>query len=264
MTAELHTLTGAYAVDALPENERGRFEEHRAECLACRHEVAELQATATLLGELLERTPPVSLRPWVLAEIDRTRQESPAGRRAGSPGRSVDSDPGRRQPRDELVARRSPAPRWSSLLAPAAAVVAIVVLGLSLLVANLSDRIDEVETAAMETMEVLTSPDAGSVTVEGPEGSLARVVMSESMGRAVFLANGMDPAPDEHTYELWLIDGDQARSVGLFDVDDTGRATQLVRGDLQRAGAIGVTVEPAGGSPAPTTEPVMLIDLENA
>ena len=38
--SDLHKLTGAYAVDALDELERARFEQHLTECDDCRAEVA--------------------------------------------------------------------------------------------------------------------------------------------------------------------------------------------------------------------------------
>ena len=53
-TAELHTLTGAYALHALPEDERVAFERHLGACEACAQEVRELSATAARLG-LAER-----------------------------------------------------------------------------------------------------------------------------------------------------------------------------------------------------------------
>ena len=47
---ELHTLTGAYATDALDADERGAFEQHLESCGSCRLEVAELRATAARLA----------------------------------------------------------------------------------------------------------------------------------------------------------------------------------------------------------------------
>ena len=40
---DVHKLTGAYAMDALDELERARFEQHLATCEDCRAEVAELR-----------------------------------------------------------------------------------------------------------------------------------------------------------------------------------------------------------------------------
>jgi anti-sigma-K factor RskA len=249
MRPDIHTLTGAYAVDALPEDERDHFEAHLEECDACAQEVAELQATAARLGGMVSEQPPPDLRSRVLAEIDQTRQVGPVARGPA---------------RDELAARRA-RPRWqTTVLAPAAAIVAILAVGLSVLVADLSDRIEELETANAQVVEVLSAQDAETITVEAEDGSFARVVVAASRGEAVFVADGMPALSPEETYELWLIGDEGPVPAGLFDVDEHGRATQLLTGDLQQAAAIGVTVEPAGGSPEPTSDPVMVVELGDA
>jgi anti-sigma-K factor RskA len=249
MSPDIHTLTGAYAADALPEDERRFFEAHLAECDACAQEVAELQATAAILGAASYETPPPGMKSAVLAEIDRIRQEPPLTTAGGTAG-------GRQSAAARAMAR------WTTNLAlPAAAVVVIVVLGLGAVVANLNARLGEVETASTSVTEVLAAPDAQLVAAEGPDGSHAQIVVSESRGEAVFVASGLEPAPHEHTYELWLIDDTGATPAGLFDVDDRGRATRIMTGDLASTLAIGVTVEPAGGSPQPTTEPIMVAEL---
>jgi anti-sigma-K factor RskA len=262
MSTDLHVLSGAYALDALSEDELAEFEAHLAECAACREEVAVMQATLGNVGAAFEEAPPAGLKDRVLARVDRTPQDAPL--RSRVPSADADASELSEGPVDELAARRAAPPWRYGVLATAATVAAVLVVGLSVLVANLNQRIDELETATSDMSEMLAAPDAQSLAAEGPDGSFARVVMSASRGEAMFLADGMDPAPHEHTYELWLIDDEGARSVGLFDVDDTGRVTHLLRGDMERAAAIGVTVEPEGGSPEPTTDPVMLIELEEA
>ena len=47
---ELHTLAGAYALDAVPEADRARFERHLAGCDACAQEIAGLRETTARLG----------------------------------------------------------------------------------------------------------------------------------------------------------------------------------------------------------------------
>ena len=251
MSQDLHELAGIYALDALPEDEQARFEEHLEQCAACRREVAETQDTMAGLAELTEQAPPVGLKDRVLAEIDEVPQAAVPGAPPPEP------------PRDELAARRAARPWWGGVLAPAAAVVAILVVGVSVLVANLYDRIGELETANAQVVEVLSAPDAETITVEADDGAIARVVVAASRGEAVFVADGMPSLSPEETYELWLIDDEGAVPAGLFDVDEQGRATQLLTGDLQQAAAIGVTVEPAGGSPEPTSDPVMVVELED-
>jgi anti-sigma-K factor RskA len=73
---------------------------------------------------------------------------------------------------------------------------------------------------------------------------------------------GLDrPAPATQTYQLWIIDPSGATSAGLFDTDADGRAIELVTGEFDDRVVIGVTLEPEGGSPQPTSDPVLAIEL---
>src|SRR5690242_20610683 len=74
MNADVHTLAGAYALDAIDDLERARFDRHLAECEACAREVAELRAAAGRLADLTELTPPARLKDAVMAQVGRTRQ----------------------------------------------------------------------------------------------------------------------------------------------------------------------------------------------
>jgi anti-sigma factor RsiW len=251
---DLHALTGAYVLDALDDDERALFDRHLESCDACAREVAELREPAARLSATTNVPPPPGLRERVLAEAARTPQE-------------------RATHADELAGRRArPRPAatpWAyRLTAAAAAVLLVAVAGLAYLVVDLNDRLAETEATAeqaratAETVsEVLAAPDATLVTSETPDGAAARVVVSPSRGEAVLVAEGLEPAPAERVYQLWLIDEDGATSAGLFDTDVDGRATEVLAGDLAGAAAIGITLEPAGGSPQPTTEPVLAIEL---
>ena len=118
---ELHTLAGAYALDALTEIERAGFARHMAECAACATEAAELTETAARMGAATALTPPPGLRGAVLAEISRTRQvpRHPAGpchpgrRRRPlaqpQPDRRGRRRPGRGRPRYRVDGRGAPA-----------------------------------------------------------------------------------------------------------------------------------------------------------
>jgi anti-sigma-K factor RskA len=302
MRPDIHTLTGAYAVDALPGAERELFEDHLEVCEACAQEVAELQATAARLGDSLHLPPPPSLRERVMAEIELTRQQPPvpaepegpttdrdagpppapevAARRpadvadpgdggTGSPGgpdrshRATGAAPDAAEVTDlgTVRAQRAGAPRWVlAVVAPAAAVLAIAVIGLGVALANLDTRLAEMEAAAGQVTAVMTATDAETIRVDAGDTSV-RIVMSASRGEAVVLVDGMAPAPRDHTYELWLIHDDVRVPAGIFDVDDRGRATRVVPGDMATVTAVGVTVEPEGGSPQPTSDPVMLVEV---
>ena len=60
--SDIHALSGAYAVDALDDLERARFERHLAGCEACRHEVDSLREAAALLPETTTVEPSAALR----------------------------------------------------------------------------------------------------------------------------------------------------------------------------------------------------------
>ena len=244
---DIHTLTGAYALDALPDDERELFEVHLAACGACAEEVGEFQTTAARLGETAFVHPPIDLRARVLAEIDTTRQERPTSRA------------------DDVVTLRPirQLPRWATALAGAAAAVLVVaVVGLGMVINDLNSRIGEIETSANRMTDLLAAPDARTISAEGPNGSIARLVVSPSRGEAMFVASDMAPAPHEHTYELWVHGDDQPVKAGVFDVDEDGTVTHMLTNDLSNAFAIGVTVEPEGGSPQPSGDPVMVLELE--
>ncbi|MGH9168092.1 MAG: anti-sigma factor [Acidimicrobiia bacterium] len=240
MTADIHTLAGAYALHALPSEERRFFMEHLAACEACREEVRELQATAARLGAAAYEPPPPGLRERVLAEIDVTRQEAP------------------------LVGRApAPPPRWlGRVLVPVAAVLALLTIGLALLVGELNQRLDRLETLTAELVAILAAPDGRRVALETPEGTLAHFVYSPGEGRGVLVAEGLRPVPEDRAYALWLIDQEGPQPAGLFRPGADGRATELVVGDLASAQALGITIEPATGSLVPTGEVLIEGSLE--
>lgn len=67
MTDDVHTRSGAYALHALPEDERAEFEQHLDQCHSCRADVREFLAVGAELAELVAEEPPSGLRAAVLA-----------------------------------------------------------------------------------------------------------------------------------------------------------------------------------------------------
>jgi anti-sigma-K factor RskA len=224
MTAELHTLTGAYALDAVSDVERARFERHLAECAACRQEVAELRATGTWLGVAETVGPPPELKALVLAETARTRQLPPRVTAPRKPGRT-----------------KAFGLRVALFGAAAAAVVAV--------------GVGVVTTSAPPAPvdSVLSAPDATAIQSAG-EGS-ATLVVSRSRNQAVLLASGLPALDAGHVYQVWMIRAGEALSAGLLQ-------PRMLMSDLPPGiDRIGITVEPAGGSAGPTTPAVTRISL---
>ncbi|MFD9701575.1 anti-sigma factor domain-containing protein [Lentzea sp. NPDC059081] len=241
-TADLHTLTGVYAVDALSGPERAEFEAHLPHCSSCAEEVAGLQATAAALGAVTAEAPPAHLRAKVLAGVTSTRQlppETPA-------------------PVAPVVALPTQS-RWlvrGSVLAAAASVLVAVVVG----VQGVQDRqeLDALRESAAgygQVSDLLNAPDAKLLNDAGSAGGHGTVVMSPSRNKAVFLADGLPSLPADRTYQLWVVEPGGPRSAGLLQNDP------VVADGLANARALALTVEPSGGSAAPTTAPVIEIPM---
>jgi anti-sigma-K factor RskA len=248
MTPDIHTLTGAYAVDALPDTERELFEEHLDACEACQLEVAELQATAAALGAAQHERPPASLRDAVLAEVDRTRQEPPLPSAAPAAEAQV------------VPLRPSFAQR---LLAPAAAILTLAVIGLTVVLGSLNARMADLEAMAAPVTTVLTAPDAITLAAEGADGSRARIIAAPSVGEGVIFVDDLEPMDASSVYQLWLVGTDGIPTpAGLLHVDDRGRGAHVMTGDMSGVAAVALTREPAGGSPTPTSDPVVVVPLD--
>ncbi|WP_203810699.1 anti-sigma factor, partial [Actinoplanes couchii] len=74
MSADIHSLVGAYVLDAVDDLERAAVERHLRECDECRVEVGEWRETASRLADGAWSVPPPGLRDSVLAAVATTRQ----------------------------------------------------------------------------------------------------------------------------------------------------------------------------------------------
>jgi anti-sigma-K factor RskA len=234
---ELHLLTGAYALDALDDVERVAFERHLRSCGSCAAEVIEFQEVASRLVSRVAMDPPEHLRKQVMSHVRRTRQLSPGGR----------------------VPLRRPSLR--RMLATAAA--AVLIAGSAGLggVAWQGHRAahdatvaaDRVAERAAQLAEVMTDPDRIEVVQPSTAGGTATIVAAG--GNAVLVTHRLTALPDGKTYQVWLFDNKGVHSVELLQLRN-GSGQSLVPG-VSVGSSIGVTVEPAGGSPQPTTKPVL-------
>ena len=235
--SDLHKLTGAYALDALDELERARFEQHLTGCEDCRAEVAELRETAALLADTVATPPPASLRESVLAGISQVRPLPPVVATAPAP------PPFRR--------------RLPLLVAAAAALI----VGLGAVVWQPWD--DESPARLTAAEQVLDAPDAQQVFLDLGEAGQATVTRSKSHDRAVIQTEDMVAAPEGKDYELWLMSPDGVFTPAGLMPDDADQ-TLVLDGSAADATAVGITVEPDGGSDKPTSEPIALFDLSQA
>ncbi|MBE1491880.1 anti-sigma factor [Plantactinospora soyae] len=241
---DIHTLVGAYVLDAVDDIERAAFSRHLADCPSCASEVGELRETAARLADGAWSVPPPGLRTEVLAEVSRTRQVRPGGRPARD-GRPAGS-------------------RWRTLsaVAVAAAVLAAGAGAVTWTVAQQRVRDERASTAAAraETERIRTVLAQPDLAVRGAELSGGgRLTVFSSPGRDAGLALLADapPIPADRAYQLWLMDGATARPANVLAAGATGD-TALLSGVRGRS-AVAVTVEPAGGSAQPSTTPLVIV-----
>jgi hypothetical protein len=93
--------------------------------------------------------------------------------------------------------------------------------------------------------------------------AVAQVAWLADSNTAILRAENFPILEEGKEYQLWLISGDQRTSGGLFTVDDYGCATVVFHpsGSLDDFDGMGITPEPAGGSPGPTAAPVVRAQL---
>lgn len=106
---------------------------------------------------------------------------------------------------------------------------------------------------------IVSSPDAKIATTALSDGGSVTVASSGKANQAAVMVQDMPPLPSDKTYELWFISAAGAVPAGLMATGDSPvDGMQVLKGPLGGATHVGITVEPAGGSPTPTTTPVVV------
>jgi anti-sigma-K factor RskA len=106
-------------------------------------------------------------------------------------------------------------------------------------------------------LALLGDPATQIVALAGLEpapSARARMIWNAPAG-GLLVAAGLPPAPEGKDYQLWAIAGTSAPvPAGVFGVDARGTATLTVPPlpDVGKVDVFAVTLEPAGGRPAPS------------
>ncbi|MFI9115884.1 anti-sigma factor [Streptomyces venezuelae] len=241
---DAHTLAAAYALGALDDTERKEFDAHLRTCEACRQEVAEFRATTARLAAAVSQAPPAAAKAEVMAAIDGVRQLPP---RIPAPS-AVPALGG--------FLRRRAVP-WALAASVAAAVLGGVAVWQTQSGQDLEQQARQAQQQLDAVSAVLAAPDARTAHGKAANGALTTVVSSDQQNQAVFTAANL-PAPGVgKTYQLWLDHEGTMRPAGLIEHD----GTVILAGNPADAGAVGLTLEPAGGSPEPTTAPLLLMAM---
>ncbi len=249
---EPHTLAGAYAMDAISEPDRARFERHLAGCEECAQEIASLREATARLATASAVPPPSGLKERVLAAAALTRQQPPPVREAGreSPARLP-----------AIAGRFRALGRPRRMALAAAALAAVVVLGAAV-VFGVSDRsmrnqLNQAQDSSQQIAAVLTARDATMMTRAVTGGGTATIVMSHAMRALVFTAADLHALPASRGYELWLIGPAGDRPVTMLGPGRYDMTGPVIASGLKAGDQLVLTAEPAGGAARPTT-PMML------
>lgn len=235
--AELYEL---YVLSALDAEERSELEAHLSEgCPVCSAGIKRAAASMTFLATMPEQIKaPARLRKRILASVGVEK------------------------------------PKWGWIAAFAAVTVALLVAVVWLsLESRRSDnalaqmRVENQRSAAelasaQAALQFLNEPDTRQVIFgQGqPQPPRGRVFLNSRRG-VLLIASNLPPAPSGKIYELWVIPKQGAPlPAGLFQSSAQGNAEYLRGGplDLATTGAIAVTLEPASGSNAPTSTPIIV------
>ncbi len=259
---DLHTLTGCYAVDALPADELDEFERHLTHCGSCAAEVRGLRETAARLALVAAERPPAPMRERVLAAAERTRQLPPVteNRPARGAARPI------RSARSARRARQVWVPRISVAVAAAAVVVAGV---FGVQQHNTQQRLSAIENQLtmarahnQQLDTVLAANDLRLVSNKTSVGGTVSAIVSPGQAKLVVVTKGLPALPAGKVYELWLLGGTSvAKPSGVLTESAPGRTVPVVASGYVKGYSLGVTVEPAGGTLKPTTKPILAMPL---
>jgi anti-sigma-K factor RskA len=263
----MHVLTGSYALDALDAQERAEFERHLQHCPSCQAEVRGLRETAARLAIARAAQPPARMEQRVLAATYRTRQLPPlAGDRLRRDfgrtrlARLFARWPATGQP------RRSRGNGWSNswlrsprLVGALAAASVVAAVGLGITQVSTQHQLDSAQASSVAIAKVLDAPDARIEATSATPGGAVTVVVSALQREAVVTTRGMPALSSSRVYQVWVMSSSGARSVGLLS--STNQVGELLASGVRSGDQIGITVEPSGGSPHPTTTPVATVPL---
>ena len=255
---EPHTMAGAYALDALDERDRARFERHLAGCPECGREVAGLREATARLATAAARQPTAALKDRLLAETALVRQLPPLTR--GTPDRPA------RHPAIAAWAR-SRRPRSRRLVWPAT--VALALAGAFLIAATAiwaagnahPSPLTQESPRGHAIAAILTAPDATMISALVKTGGSATVVMSHRQRTLVFAAAGLRALPASRCYELWLMGPGRDRAAGLLPIPRHGMTGPVIAPGLEPGDRLGLSVEPASGTRQPTSAMIMVVTL---
>jgi anti-sigma-K factor RskA len=244
-------LKDAYVLDALPEEERFSFEEYLAAHPERQAELDELAAVAGLLAFAPhEQEAPPELRRRVMEVVE------------------AEAAP-RRNGRESVFARIAGYIGTWGLAFGAAALLLIGLLSWNLLlqgqvedlqgeVSNAQGQVSDLQAQVQDAQNQQTQTIAlsGTWADQGAEAEVASI----NDDKIILVADNLPSVPEGQTCQIWVIKGNAPEPSGLFQPGSDETAAPVTT-PIKEGDTIAVTVEPAGGSEQPTSDPVLSAEL---
>jgi anti-sigma-K factor RskA len=260
MDPRIEELLPFYALDALTDEEKELVEAYLVKHPEFRAQVDELQSTTDAI-------------PYGVAPVEPQRRLKDAlMARVAVDVRSRASE----QKQASIPSEK----RWANLFpAFSFAVATVAVVWAVILNIQLSQLRNDVSAlgqalvAQSNSLEQINAklpqtPVSAAVTVSlkgtdvQPQAQ-GQLIADPNSQSAVLVIVGLDQLESGRTYQVWLIDGGGPQSAGLLTVDENGQGVLIVTSELSIGSfqALGISVEPDGGSQQPTGDIVVLSDL---
>ena len=233
---QIADLLGAFAVDALDQDESELVARHLDTCPRCTQEVDEHREAAAALAFAGE-TAPEGLWERIQSRLDEAPPEMDLAPIV--PFRSRPPGP---------AAPRRPVFRAAALVAAAAAAVVIAVLGVQ--VADLRDRVSDLDHHQLPVV----GPHAVAVSLRSPDGSMVVSAVVTADGSGYVAPGNLPGLPSGQTYQLWAITGGHPVSVGVLG-PEMGLSTFKADGRIDN---LAITAENAPGAATPNLPPVVI------
>ena len=240
-------LLGAYALDAVDDDDRRRVEQFVAASPSGQREVDRMTRAIDQVVEAQADTSELSAE--LPADLwDRIADQLPP-RLERLPGPEAPS-----KVVDELAVRRaSRNARTARIVLSLAAAVIVVALGIGLVRRTSTTPVTSVaQQLEQQADRVAGQPGSHTAVLTGPDGAINVRVVIDDQGRGYVLPTGLPPLGSDRTYQLWSVDGGTPISLGLLGADPT----VAVVGTGGSPSQLAITAEPASGSTGPTSNPV--------
>jgi anti-sigma-K factor RskA len=252
MDQQIEDLFPFYALGVLTDEERVQVDVYIAADPAARARLAEMTQSAAMM-------------PYAITPLEPSAQTKAAlikRIKADAPNRLA---PAAQRPAFSLRRLFSSVPVMS-IVAVASLLVAILVSVWALSLNNEVAALKRDLLAQREVLVQIVAPNTHAVAINGTQfqpGAHGQLIADLRGKAGVLIVSGLAPLQSGRIYQFWLIRGNQPVSAGLFSVDEQGRGLLSVQSDTEIGSfdAIGISIEPAAGSPQPTGDIVMLSKL---